>query len=456
MRERLIKTAAILLALLGFATVQMRAEIPIVQADTVFQGFGGGSVSGIVFGPTGETVIVMHDAQPVEININTKKIVREFEKVPNNIGSGNSPILIKDKNYFTAYVTSTDLFGVKEFGGNVIWDYTTGKIIKALQDIYLLTDGIKYYSRCYSDSYTKEYMGRFDINTFKFIDSIYLPKDLNGYGYAQWETIGVIPNSNKVLVGVRRYTENQQGDKTNLLAELYLVDFDTKKYTQIPIPYETGQNSSEIIDISVSKSGLNNIITIKIGKEFYSFFYDINLNFISKAPYSSIKYNNVAVGFGDNIKFIDDENFISYTWPIGAPKARMILYGIKNKEIKAICDFYSHQNIDIYENIIAISYSQGLTGIIDVKPISVNEPKEIETNMVTYRDSNLVINSTVNERVDLEVVDYNGNMLFKKKDLILHSGLNNVKTNLPLVNGIYFCTLKTNTNSNSYKFIVSR
>ena len=65
MRAKYVLLLAAIIAIVC-ATVA-HAEIPIVQADTVFQGFGGGSVSGIVFGPTGETVIVMHDAQPVEI-----------------------------------------------------------------------------------------------------------------------------------------------------------------------------------------------------------------------------------------------------------------------------------------------------------------------------------------------------------------------------------------------------
>ena len=47
MRTLLIKTAVIFLALLGFATAQMKAEIPIIQADTVFAGFGGGELCGV-------------------------------------------------------------------------------------------------------------------------------------------------------------------------------------------------------------------------------------------------------------------------------------------------------------------------------------------------------------------------------------------------------------------------
>jgi hypothetical protein len=97
-----MRTKYVLLLAAFIATVcatAVRAEIPIIQADTVFQGFpGGGSVSGIVFGPTGETVIVMHDSQPVEINIKTKQVVREFEKLQDSTNEGSGLFFQKEKN----------------------------------------------------------------------------------------------------------------------------------------------------------------------------------------------------------------------------------------------------------------------------------------------------------------------------------------------------------------------
>jgi hypothetical protein len=262
----LILTAVIIAALfLPSAGANAQPNVPIVQADTIFAGFGGGSVSGIVFGPTGETVILMHDAQPVEIDIKTKQVLREFEKVPNRTGGGGDMFTVRDKGKLFAVVRSSELYGIKDFAGEIVWDLESGKILETINGIKLLAENDKDKYYFYGTNGTiKEYLGKFDIKTSKMVDSIYLPKTTEGAMYAQWGAIGIIPNTNKVLLALNRYNEYTQGQKEYILAELYFLDFDTKKYTKIPIPYESGQKSSEITSITVSKTGTNNIITIKV------------------------------------------------------------------------------------------------------------------------------------------------------------------------------------------------
>jgi hypothetical protein len=438
--------------------VQMRAEIPIVQADTIYQGFGGGSVSGIVFGPTGETVILMHDAQPVEINIKTKQIVREFEKVPNNIGSGNSLIFIKDKNHFTAYVTSSELFGMKDFGGNVIWDYITGKIIKALQDVYLITDGIKYYSRCYSDNYTKEYIGLYDLNTYKYIDSIYLPKTTDGAMYAQWGAIGIIPNSNKVLIGANRYNEFTQGQKEYLLSEIYLLDFDTKKFTKINIPYESGQKSSEIYQIKVSESGKYCIAEIDLpsaGTEF--FFYDQNLNYLYKLTKQDfINMTDIlSVSINTIITTIEDDYLVFSISNDYLKRNRMAFYDIPNRIITKYLGFIGNGVYDKYCKKIGLYATiLGLTGVFDLYTLPVKDISKIISPELVYSNNQLTYYSEKAFIGEPQIYDTTGKLILTLGTQPFVIGKNVININIPLNVGFYLLTIKDGTNQISYKFIV--
>jgi hypothetical protein len=459
MRERLIKTAAILIAILGFATVQMRAEIPIVQADTVFQGFGGGSVSGIVFGPTGETVIVIHNAQPIEINIKTKQIVREFEKVPNSPGSQPLSFIDRARNYLGGTFYSTDYFGEPQISGGIIWDINTGKIIKKLPHITLLSDGIKYYS--YIIKNNKEYVGLFDINQFKFIDSVEFDQYwYNGEPGRTSAGFGIIPNSNKVLIGTNGPNYHRGRSK------LYVLDFDTKQYTEIPIPFEPEQDSSEITSIKVSETGKYFVVTLDYLKNDQTgyFFYDKDFKFVYK---ETLKHLTEIWNDPDKFvsywvpTFIHDDYLIAgadYYNPIQKKHYQYTDYYdiAKALAIKRI-DFYPSANINYFNDKVGISNRLGSTILLSEIALRVDENKiSYLEKTAEYLNGNLTFNSEIAEKANIEIIDYKGNILYSKKEIYLTTGKNSFAIDFPMSYGIYFAIVKTTHCDFSYKFIVSR
>ncbi|MEI6091669.1 MAG: T9SS type A sorting domain-containing protein [bacterium] len=451
MRERLITTAAIFLAILGFATVQMRAEIPIVQADTVFQGFGGGSVSGIVFSKEGSCIILNRVPQPAEIDIMTHQIIKEFEKVPNYTGGGGSFFGDDTKKIVGASINSSDLFGIKDFSGEVIWDAISGKIIQAIPNILLQKNGGNYYS--YLRKSSKEYLGRFDINTFKFIDSIYLPKDIPGIGSAEWGAVGIIPNSNKVLVGVKRYIEN-----TLYPAELYVLDFDTKKYTKIPIPYDAGYTSSSINQIVVSNSGKFKIIEVKLsGANTAFFFYDQDNNFIYKMDNKDfINITDIQqITTNTIITAIEDDYLLFCLYNNNISKYRMAFYNIQNRNVSKYLGFLgsgvydeTSQKIGLYGTIL------GLTGIFDLYALPVKDISQIISPDLVYSNNQLEYRSDIAFIGESQIFDTTGKLIANLGLQPFIIGKNIIRINQPLMKGVYILTIKNGTEQSSYKFIV--
>jgi len=444
---------AILLAILGFATVQMKAELPIVQADTVFAGFGGGSVSGIVFGPDGNTVILMHNATPTEIDIKTHKVLREFEAVPNATGEEPHLFFNKQKNYIGGTFYSTKYSDGNIFSGEIIWDYSTGKIIKAIPDILLLTDGNmeRYYT------YFNHNFCSFDINTFNIVDSISLPKDLEGFGYVAWGTIGIIPNSNKVLINAGRYSIKENGDREYSLSELYVMDFDTKKFTKIPIPYESWQESSQTYSINVTETGKYNIINIS--KTFYIF--DKDFNFLYKLGRIDLQ-DMTNISYIDSptlIMTVTDDYMIIYVTSDDYKIRKMIFFSIPNKTIVKYLGFTGDGVFDKTSQQIALYGTiTGLTGVYSLESLPVKENRSLidSKDTINYQDSRLIINTTTVGNVEINITDYNGNLLQSQKDVFLHNGSNTIKLKTSLGNGVYFCIIKSSMGNNSFKFMVNK
>ncbi|MEI6089688.1 MAG: T9SS type A sorting domain-containing protein [bacterium] len=448
--------AAIFLATLGFATVQMRAEIPIIQADTVYYGFPGGEVTGIVFGPTGETVILMHDAQPVEINIKTKQIMREFEKVPNSVSSNPSFFINKQNNYLGAKVYSSDYFSEQNISGIILWDLQTGKIVNSLPHLVLQTNCDQYFSLFISSD--KKYLGKYDINTFKYIDSIYLPKDIPGFGYAEWGAIGIIPNSNKVLAGVNRYTLTEQGDKKYYLAELYVVDFDTKQYTKVPIPYETGQYRSEIHQIIVTESGKYNIIeveNVELGTTFFiydqnfSFKYKLgNKDFVNMTDIQIVNTNTIITPVTDDYLLFSMNN---YQFNID----RMAFFNIQSKTVSKYLGFIGNGVYDKYSKKIGLRGTiLGLTGVYNLEALPVKDLPKTNIPELVYKNNQLEYNSVENFIGDSQIYDTTGKMILSLGTKNFIKGKNLIRINQNLPTGIYLLTIKNGTNQLSYKFVV--
>jgi len=448
---------AILLAILGFATVQIRAEIPIVQADTVFAGFGGGSVSGIVFGPDGNTVILMHNTIPTEIDIKTHKVLREFEAVPNATGEEPHLFFNKQKKYIGGTFNSSKYFDGNIFNGEIIWDYLTGKIIKAIPNILLLTDCNmeKFYT------YFNHNFCSFDINTFNKVDSISLPKDMEGFGYVDWGTIGIIPNSNKVLISAARYALKENGDREYSLCELYVLDFDTKKITKVAIPYEIGQSKSSITKIVVTETGKYNVVGLKISEyDKYYFFFDENFNFLFKEASENLRhlvncdyfgYNDIDITINDNyllVAIIETDEHLEGS----------ILYDIKAKQGMKLLNHFPGTSFNKITNKIAMADESGSIGLFDLISLPVEENKTLNNSkdIINYQNSSLIINTETVGNVEINITDYNGNLLQTQKDVLLYNGINTIKLKTPLGIGVYFCVIKSSTGNNSFKFMVNK
>jgi hypothetical protein len=441
---------AIFIAILGFATVQMKAELPIVQADTVFAGFGGGSVSGIVFGPDGNTVILMHNATPTEIDIKTHKVLREFEKVPNATGEDPHMFFNKQKNYIGGTFYSTKYSDGNIFSGEIIWDYLTGKIIKAIPNIILFTD-------CNTERYYTYFNHNFcsyDFETFKLKDSFNLNSIKSSH--VEWDGYGIIPNSNKVLLGLDNYIENESGDKTYLLSELYLLDFDTKKYTKIPIPYESGQKSSEIWSISVSQSGMYNMLVMRYisNGEINYLFYDKNMNYLfkenSKSLSAQLGIANLGIGYYN--LFIDDNNLFIPCSRLG--KKNELIYSLSEKRIKNVIDFFGGNRASFSDTKISMTNEQGIVGIVNILQVPVKEQNIITSPEVVFSNNQLLYNSNIAFIGESMIYDTTGKLISNLGSQPFGIGKNIIRINKPLLKGIYILTIKNGTEQLSYKFIV--
>jgi hypothetical protein len=452
-----MRTKNVLLLAAFIATVcatAARADIPIVQADTIFAGFPGGEVSGIVFGPTGETVIVMHDAQLVEINIKTKQVLREFEKVPNGVSSNPSLFICNQNSCLGAKVYSDEYFGEKNISGIILWNLQTGKMVKSLPHLVLQTNGVQYYSLFIRND--QKYLGKYDINTFIMVDSVYLPKDQTGDGYAEWRNLGIIPNSNKVLIGANRYNEYTQGQKEYILAELYLLDFDTKKLTKIPIPYESGQKSSEIYQIKVSEKYVIVGITITgYGRIFYFFDHNFNLLYkLTKQDFVNMT-DIISVSTTSVVTSIMDDNMIFYLSNENLSRDRMAFYNIQEKRVTKYLGFLGGGVYDKTSRKIALLGTiNGLIGLYDLYSLPVKDLTQEFPLNINYSNNQLEYTSDKAFVGESTIYDTTGKMILRLGTQPFLAGKNIIRINQPLPLGVYILTIKDNTSQSSYKFIV--
>jgi len=456
------KYVLLLAALLAIAcALPARTEIPIVQADTVFQGFGGGSVSGIVFGPAGETVIVMHDAQPVEININTKKIVREFEKVPNALNTGTGLFIIQEKGWICCNIQSSEFNGIKGFYGLVIWDYNTGQIINSKQPA-ITSNGKQFYTQIRNNDLHKQYFCRYDINNLSVIDSVEFDQGWFQGNQTRFSLgFGIVPNSNKVIIGVNNKYPNGKSQRSSL----YVLDFKTKQYISVEIPFEQGQDSSEIIEIKTSATGKYFVVSINLPFDQTAYlFYDKDFKFIFK---ESIKHlNSLFDDPNTDIDgwipyFINDDYLISNVKAWSVSNHNYLFYsdffdiGEKSTKKRLLLDWASE--IVVRDNAIAILFSSGKIALLNLEALQVeqNNIKPIEKS-AEFQNGVLTINSEIAEKADINIIDYKGNIIYSIKGIFLTTGKNSVAIDFPLSNGIYFAIVKTLQGDYSYKFIVSR
>lgn len=466
MKIKVLFFAAAIFAAFGFINLQAQT-IPTIQADTVFQGFPqGGSVSGIVFCPTGETVIVIHNisvsmepekyiVKPVEIDIKTKKIVREFEEITNAVTEGNELFFYAEKNMIGCNARSSDLNGSKNFYGLVIWDYNTGKIINSKQP-GIISNGNQFYTQVRDINKHKQYFCRYDINTLIIIDSVEFDQGWFQGSQTRFSAgFGMIPNSNKVIIGANSKSRSN----------LYVLDFDTKKYTEILIPFEKGQDSSEIINIKVSETGKYFLVTIDLPFDYTAYMvYNQELKFVFKETINHINktFNNPsrpATWWWPY--FIHDDYLLTLARAWNASEKEDYFYSdfysITDKTINQRVQFEEGGFIDYFNNDIVISNYAGKLGLLhlDALPVQENKINPIEKT-AEFLNGILTINFEIAEKADIEIIDYRGNMIYTMKDIVLQAGKNLLNIDYPLTNGVYFAVVKTLHGDFPYKFLVSR
>jgi hypothetical protein len=242
------------------------------------------------------------------------------------------------------------------------------------------------------------------------------------------------------------------------------LDFDTKIYTEIPIPFDDNQKSSTIQRIAVSETGKYFVVTMDVANDITAYlFYDKDFKFLFKETKKTLSESwKIPNRFIDNWEpyFIHEDYVIS--------PARIYL---KSDSIVKYCDFYNISSKSItkrikFEHSVSIDYKNndiiildalGRIGLLDLDALPVENDLPSKTiQSIQYKDSSLLLNSTSNDKVEISLRDYNGGLLFSQKEAYLRSGINTIKLNIPLPNGVYFCVIKTTSETNSYKFIVSQ
>ncbi len=94
-------------------------------------------------------------------------------------------------------------------------------------------------------------------------------------------------------------------------------------------------------------------------------------------------------------------------------------------------------------------------GIQDVKKTS-NEI-DIYPNPVKGNTINISFNSSVSQKISLEVIDLTGKSVYRQFDIYIHEGDNTIKiSDAEMRNGVYFCRFKTAESNYVRKLIISK
>jgi hypothetical protein len=137
---------------------------------------------------------------------------------------------------------------------------------------------------------------------------------------------------------------------------------------------------------------------------------------------------------------------------------RMFSYDIQNKKIVKYLGFMGSGIYDkISKRIALYGTIWGLAGIysLDALPVIDNSKLPNSVQDVKYQNHNMIITTSISEKCDISITDYNGNVLTNQKEVFLHLGINTIKINSPLPNGVYFCVIKTQNANDSYKIMVN-
>lgn len=321
---------------------------------------------------------------------------------------------------------------------------------KQIQNI--LSDGINCFS--FITINDKEYICKLDINTFKYTDSVKFEQGwYHGVQQRFSAGFGIIPNSNKVLIGA-----NISGTR----ATLYVLDFDTKKYTEIPIPFDNDQKSSTIQRITVSETGKYFVVTMDVANDLTAYlFYDMDFDFVFKETRKHLteQYNSPD-RFVDAWlpKFITDDYLISWK----------DVYNAKTKATDSYCDFYSVVDksikkeilfargdwIDYLDNNIIIGNAYGIIGLLKFDALPVEDLPKALNPEIKYSNNQLECYSDRAFVGDAQIYDISGKLIANFDSQVFTISKNIIEVNQTLPKGIYILTIQNGIEQISKKFLV--
>jgi hypothetical protein len=254
---------------------------------------------------------------------------------------------------------------------------------------------------------------------------------------------------------VNRYDEFTPGEKEYLLSELYVLDFVTKKFTKIPIPYESGQKRAEIYQIKVSEKYI--ILGISItdfGRIFY--FYDQNLNYLYKLTKQDfINMTDIeSVSTSSIVTSIMDDNMIFYLRN-NSNFDRMAFYNIQEKRVTKYLGFLGGGVYDkTSEKIALLADLRGLTGIYNLDALPVKDEPNQTISGVIYSNNQLEYYSNRVNFGECLIYDTTGKLIANLGKQSFAIGRNVIRVNRALPVGVYLLTIKNDSEQSTYKFVV--
>jgi low affinity Fe/Cu permease len=246
------------------------------------------------------------------------------------------------------------------------------------------------------------------------------------------------------------------------------MDFDTKQCTEVAIPYNHNTTSSHISNIRVSEMGKYYLVDLGVptfdSLDGFNFFNNENKYLFTESPKHINNQNpnqNISFSF-ENPVFISDEYMAAVVreWSNldnSELNSYIGLFRITDRKTIKLVKFDRDWHLCYNATDVAITNYSGTIILlnIDALPVQENKINPIEKT-AEYQNGILTINSEIAEKADIEIIDYLGNMIYTKKDILLQAGKNLLNIDYPFTNGVYFAIVKSTQKELSYKFIVAR
>ncbi|MEI6089243.1 MAG: T9SS type A sorting domain-containing protein [bacterium] len=436
-------------SILSVGTVS--AYIPTIEADTIFRGFASGTVSGIVFTNEGNNVIIMHDGQPVEIDVETRKILREFEAVPNPQAANPDMIIIKSFDYLIATIKSLEIDGKKDFVGSVIWDYNSGKIIKTMRTTYFIkNNGLTYMWNGYQGwNAGKNYIFKYDFTNFQNIDTMSLGVMYQLGGKVSLHIPAIVPYTDKILFSVDVLRDNNYGTYYSIGEYLYLLDFATKESKILKFTNTAPFSEKPFSKILVTETGKYYIA--QVGD---CIIYDCNFNFLYEINPTDIKD---LIGVEKVLEitpitsYFDDYLIINVRL---SSQNILVCYNIAEKKIYKYLGFVGTGIYDRETNRLALVNKNGVVAIFDDEITPIKEIPKPPSLEIKYSNNQLEFYSDKSFAGLTQIFNLAGKLVLNLGSQEFINGKNIIPVEQSLSVGVYFFSIENGTEHVSGKFIV--